>query len=241
MDETPFWRQGKWLRAAAIVAAIAIIVAIAIAARITNGRGHHTTATASTVTRTGSSVAVIGTPKSCDPPAADQTVPSGVAPGGIRWETVRGIALPVSPTAGPLVVEASGMKRCYARSPVGALLAVANLAWRPLTVADPVGAVEAYWLPGTKRAKEIQQLQSPGGRDVNVSELTQIAGFQFVSFSPEMATISLARVSSNGGYQMNALTVRWVDGDWRLDLENSSDQPTPLSGLPSTVTPWSAI
>ena len=56
----------------------------------------------------------------------------------------------------------------------------------------------------------------------------QTAGFRFVAFTPDVASIQLVtRFPTSGSLQIVTVTVKWVDGDWRLELQpDGGSSPT---------------
>jgi hypothetical protein len=43
-----------------------------------------------------------------------------------------------------------------------------------------------------------------------------VAGFRYLSYTDDAAVIGLVRRTPQGSFAMTTLTVRWVDGDWKL-------------------------
>lgn len=176
---------------------------------------------------------------SSTPPGADQTVPRVGPP--VTWVQFKTLALPVSAAAGPRVNTGTVMSG-YQRTPAGALLAVADndvrfsLAddWRTATLAAVADT------PG--RAAFIAQ-RAPYGQlaDPIPGQLTQIAGFNVVSYTPDRATIQIARVATDGGVTATTDTVRWEAGDWKVLLPDSGTTP-PAAVLRSLAgyVPWSS-
>lgn len=218
MDETPFWRQGKWLRAAAIVAAIAIIVAIAIAARITNGSSSHSAATTTTVsgdrqTTDSSPSAASGRPAGCATDDADQAAPTGPLT-DVSWELVDGVALPRSRSAGPMLVRGD-IRSCFAHTPTGAVMAAINIdvarglpsRWQATTASQvAAGPGKTAWQ--ARAATAIKQVSQPN----------QIGGFQVVDYSRDAAVVGILVTRSDGSTVSADLHVIWSNGDWIEEL-----------------------
>jgi len=159
----------------------------------------------------------------------------------VTWVQFETLALPVSAAAGPRVNTGTVMSG-YQHTPAGALLAVADndvrfsLAddWRTATLAAVADT------PG--RAAFIAQ-RAPYGQlvDPTPGQLTQIAGFNVVSYTPDRATIQIARVATDGGLTATTDTVRWEAGDWKVLLPDSGTTP-PAAVLRSLAgyVPWSS-
>ena len=176
------------------------------------------------------------------PPAAAAPGPAGaavvepllVAPEGVRWQLFMGVALPYSPTAGPTVVDGP-VYGGFKRSQPGALLAAVQLGVRYLlTPGEGWRAVlEQQVLPGAGRDAFAR---NRAGIDPQAPPGTygQIAGFRIVTFTPDVAVVQLvSRFPTSGVLQVSTTTVRWVDGDWRLQLQPDGGTSPTAQALPS--------
>lgn len=121
-----------------------------------------------------------------------------------KWYAIGEMLAPTSKTAGP---QQSGTHQCFARTPEGALYAIAT---RVAIEASKAGA---------------------SGR--------QFSGYQWLSYSPALATVSIAARAVNGDNAEPAtartFTATWVGSDWQVGVVN---QPVEyLDGL-RTFTTW---
>ena len=147
----------------------------------------------------------------------------------VTWQLFSGVALPSSPTYGPHTVDGP-VYAGYQRSQAGALVAAAQLGARYLLTPG------ARWRDVARR----QLLPGPG-RTVfltaraGVDELTvppgtygQLAGFRVVTFTPDIAVLQLvSRFALTGRLQLTTATLKWVGGDWRLELQpDGGSSPT---------------
>lgn len=138
----------------------------------------------------------------------------------VDWQVFAGVPLPYSKTAGPRTVDGP-VYGGYQRSQTGALIAAVQLGTRYLiTPGDGWREVlERQVLPGTgrdvfARNRATVTEQAPPGT------YGQPAGFRIVAFTPDVAAIQLAsRFPTTGTLQVVVVTVKWVDGDWRLELQ----------------------
>ena len=162
------------------------------------------------------------------PPAAQVDVgPLLVAP-EVDWQLFAGVPLPYSRTAGPLVVDGP-VYNGYARSQTGALIAAVQIGTRYLVT------------PGEGWRKVLDRQVLPGlGRDVFARNRAAVdaddppgtygqpAGFRFVAYTPDVASIQLvSRFPTTGNLQVVTVTVHWADGDWRLRLQpDGGSSPT---------------
>ncbi|MEV4649046.1 hypothetical protein [Saccharopolyspora sp. NPDC049357] len=165
------------------------------------------------------------------PPQGNQALPTAAPP--VQWELVQRIAVPVSAEAGPYVhngAVASG----FQRSPVGALVAATQISTRYL-VSPGDGwrqVTEQQVLPGPGRDLYMRA-RAAAGDDLG-DAITQLAGFRFVTYSPDVAVIQLASKAPNGGLVGTTVTVRWAGGDWKLELQPNggvSPASAPLADL----------
>ncbi|UGQ13511.1 hypothetical protein LO772_07860 [Yinghuangia sp. ASG 101] len=179
--------------------------------------------------------------------AADTSVPVQ-APIGVRWSGYRGIWVPSSPTAGPAVM-ADDLAYCYAHTPTGALLAIAQIGaryavtpqWR-LLMAHQVVADDAR-----ERAYALRdENEADNGPLAQNTALTrgalQVVGFRFISHTEDEAVVQLLRGDAGSGRYVSAVhTVRWQDGDWRLQVQENSSAASVTQKETSTAgyIPWS--
>lgn len=149
----------------------------------------------------------------------DQTIPQ-TAPPGIRWESYEGVLLPYSAVAGPREIDGP-IARGFERSPTGALLASQHIGTRHFVTPDNGWLVvtEQQVLPGPGRDAYIAA-RSGVGDEPPAGGFGQTAGFRFVTYSPDIAVIQIvSRFPSTGNLQLVTETVKWHDGDWRLELQ----------------------
>lgn len=144
-----------------------------------------------------------------------------VAPSDVTWQLVGQAAVPVSASAGPSTVT-GGTATGYARTPIGALIAAAQIStraglaagedsWRP--------TIEQQMVAGPDRDRLLAALEAAGDSSTQPGELSQIAGYQYLSYSPDTAVIGLVYRAPSAGsprYHVLTLTLVWRDGDWRL-------------------------
>ena len=149
----------------------------------------------------------------------DQTVPTA-APRAVTWQVWHAVLLPFSASAGPAHVRGQAAYG-FAHTPVGALIAAAQAGSRRVAATDP------GW------RDVVSTMIAPGpGRDVWISNrskvaftqepapgtFSQLAAFQFVSYSPADAVIQLVSRASDGSFGVLDEHVVWQDGDWKLVL-----------------------
>lgn len=175
----------------------------------------------------------------------DQRIPTA-APPGVSWAFFRGVALPQSRTYGPSRVNGD-VAAGFSHSPTGALLAAANISIRYGRAPDWRSVLDEQTAPGPGRqAWAAIRTQHPinAGDATPSSSYGQIAGFHFVNYTPELATIQLVTqfADRGGAKQMSTLTVQWSGRDWLLVLQpNGGASPTATEvGDLDQFTRWSA-
>ncbi|HCT80704.1 MAG TPA: hypothetical protein DGT23_29880 [Micromonosporaceae bacterium] len=179
--------------------------------------------------------------------AASPAVIPTTAPAGISWALVGQSAVPVSGTDGPAQVggcRASG----YAHTPVGALIAAAQIStrsgysagrqcWEPALTGQFVASADRDTLLGL-----LNNADAAGHPAAAPGELAQISGFRFVSYTGDTAVIGLIRRTPQGSHAQTTLTVQWADGDWKLVAPSGGQWPAITAALTSLAgtTPWGA-
>lgn len=250
-----------WARPGFIAAAVVIVVAVACGVyALTTTGGHRNsavptrthTATTATTNRTRGVMKAKTAAKStdgCGVPPGPQAVPT-VAPAGITWTLWRTVALPSSPTAGPLVVKGN-TARCFAHSPLGALIAAVQIDMRFHTAETAEWRTVVYeqMVPSRGREKLAAEVEALVKSDPAQAaappapgSIAQVAGFSFISYTPQTAVIDLV-VTDSGRYAVGPVTVSWVGGDWKLDVQPAGTVTGPAQPISSTVgyVAWSGV
>lgn len=179
------------------------------------------------ITGLGGKTATTGTPAAG--PAAPTAAPDGAplpttvptsAPQEVSWSIYETVALPSLSGVGPAHVDGA-IATGYAHTPLGALLADANEGSRYLLAPDNQWRAAADAMlaktPGYDAWLAIRA-GHPYGPDSGSGDgrLTQIAGFQFVSYTPSDAVIQIVTRSKSGDYQVGVSHVAWDGADWRF-------------------------
>lgn len=154
-------------------------------------------------------------------------------PTDATWTQVGAQAIPISPSAGPGVVEESQVRYCYAHTPEGAVLAAMNLyAWGVAGTSDPVGVVENGIAEGPGYDEALSMATGRSAEPPSNDPAIQIVGFQVVSYASDAASVSVAFASGlELGYAQQTLELLWDRGDWRVRATLDGSLP------PATVTP----
>jgi hypothetical protein len=151
----------------------------------------------------------------CGLPAGSQDVPRTEAP-ATTWDQLTigetAITVPWAPNEyGPAQVNRqTGAPSCYAHSPTGALYAAGTAA--QLSASQQFDAL-ADMLAQGPAADEVRNY-TPRPMDPDFS--MWVAGYQFLSYSDDVAVVSIAASASNGAIRAWPMTLEWVDGDWKV-------------------------
>ncbi|MEE1940988.1 hypothetical protein V1L54_16515 [Streptomyces sp. TRM 70361] len=246
------WLRTGFVLAAAFLGFVAVIGAAIAIGSDTPAPGTPAGAGATTAEAPGSRARTADPPRSA-PASGDagagcpeltderQDVPTS-APAGVTWTLYQAVALPSSEAAGPAVAGAD-VARCYARTPVGALLATSQISvrylaaedWRKVTRTQLVGAGRDAYLADRAGA---ERTAPPGGR--GGAAHGQIAGFRFVTYNDTTAVIQTVWRFPDGRMQAATTTVLWRDGDWRLEYPAVPAAPVPVDSL-AGYTQWGGV
>lgn len=206
------------------------------------------TSTWPTRTRTTAATAPTGevaapAPSVCALPAGDQQIP--VAPPPAVWRLVGSVAVPMSDTVGPGLVDEHGVGDCFAHSPTGALFAaVGSLAALNLPVdqVDPVAVIHHRVAPvGDIYPAMVSQAAAATATDSRMPSepgaTTKVAvlGFTVTDYTAERAVLGIAlgvgdpaRATSYRQVLM-PLVMAWYDGDWKLVYTDAMARPQPVT------------
>lgn len=152
----------------------------------------------------------------------------------VSWQLFSGVALPYSPTAGPLTVDGP-VYSGFERSQAGALIAAVQLGSRYLLTPGSGWreVVARQVLPGAGREVFIRvraqvEVNDPPGT------YGQLAGFRIVAYTGDVAVIQeVSRFSLTGRLQVTTATVKWVGGDWQLELQPDGGSSPTAQAVPN--------
>jgi hypothetical protein len=227
-DGQPWWSSRRTVLAAGLVAVIVLlglVMALHGSAPAPPGEG------AEGPTATDTAAGGQAPPVRVSDPAADE-VPRTTAP-PVTWSLYKGVALPVSATAGPREVDGD-VAAGYAHTPTGALIAAAQISDRYGPADDWRAVVDRSIAPGPGRDAWVAT-RSKYDKFASASPGTycQIAGFSFIDYQPSRAVIQLANRCPAGQLQTVPITVSWQDGDWKLVLQPDGSPAATKQVIPS--------
>lgn len=178
-------------------------------------------------------------PGPCKVPPGDQRILS-TAPASVIWKFEAGLLVPTKATIGPGARDANGVATCFARSPVGAVFAAMNALAQIRDESLAVAVLEKRMAPGPGRTRAVNQARTaqrnatPGRAAADV----QFVGFKVIDYTPTRTVLSLAVQTDIEHIGGMAVTLSWVDGDWRVALRSDgsiSGDPDVLSALDGYV------
>ncbi|MEU4569464.1 hypothetical protein [Micromonospora sp. NPDC023956] len=202
--DPPFWNERNWVLSAVFLAGAVLLATVVWLTRDT-GADPADPGPAAVERRPAEAGA-------CPP---GRTVASGpaVPPGDVTWRTLdAGKRVPVSASEGPST--AGPVLRCFARTPMGAVLAAHVI---PTQLGGP------EW-----RAVADRQVVTGRGREVLVARLDaatgstavrgggSYAGYALLRYAPEAARVQVLVRSGSGGYVATVVELRWDGGDWKV-------------------------
>lgn len=163
-----------------------------------------------------------------------------------QWELRDGVAIPTSEKWGPGKVE-DGIPSCFAKTPQGVALMLGRMATMNLIGAG-TKAVEAMTVDDENREAALKAAESSRSNNEQAGGIdAQIAGIRIESFDKDAgtATATLVVSAENGTaptqYVRESYQLRWVDGDWKVEMPSSG--LSDASQLPSLdgFTRWSGV
>lgn len=236
-ESNPFTKPGFIIAAALVVALIAATVIIFL---LPKGQGNAQPAPGP-VESAAASASPSPSPAAgesvCGLPASSETT-LGTAPKS-NWELVGRIATPSDPkTFGPGTTDESGFRSCFAHSPTGALYAAMNVAALGSSGSTELQQklADKLLVPGTGRDAAMREVAADT-KTTAPSTPIQVRGFLMRSYSASEANIDLAFETDKGALGRLTVSMRWMDGDWKVKPADDgvtftgATQISDLSGL----------
>ena len=228
-ESNPFTKPGFIISAALVVALVAAVVVIFLFPKNQdNAQSAPAPTTASDSASTSPSSSDKVEASVCGLPAGSEKA-LGTAPTS-KWELVGRMATPTDPeTFGPGETDESGFRSCFANSPTGALYAGMNVVALGSTGSPDLMTQlsDKLLVPGPGRDAAIKD--SSTARDSSGDSSTiQVRGFLVRSYTPTEANIDFAFETDEGVLARVTLSLRWMDGDWKV---KPADDGTPYSGM----------
>ena len=237
-DDEREWLGGRRWTA---LAAIGFVLFLAVAAIIVLLGGHDDPQRGSPPpAAAGSGGAQTAAASRCglSPPlSTDLDVPSS-APAAVSWTLLQATMLPSSRSAGPGTVDGL-VASCWAQTPVGALLAAAQIPFRYGTAGDTEWRPTVMMLaPGAGRDAFVRRRAAETFSPVPDSP-PQIVGFRFLSYTPTAATVEIVLRYHPAQLVAAEQRVAWYEDDWKY-VADPAGGPWNLREVPDLTgfIPW---
>lgn len=234
---SPFTRPGFIISAALVIAMLAAVVVIFFLPK-GDSTAQQPPASSSAGASSAPAKAADAAGKSvCGLPSSTEKA-LGTAPKS-KWELVGKMAAPIDPKMfGPGLTDGDGFRSCFAQSPTGALYAAANvIALGSSTTLDKAKLAEDFLVPGSGRDAAIADTKARASSTSSSGGTAQFQGFLIKSYTPAEADVDLAFQLPTGQYAHTVLSLRWLDGDWKVkaaddgQIFNAVAQLSDLSGF----------
>lgn len=242
-EQNPFTKPGFIVSAALVIALIAaVIVIFALPRSESSPKAGQTTSTSSSPTPDSSQPANTGG-SVCGLPASAETT-LGSAPKS-TWTLVGKMAAPADPeTFGPGITDSDGVRSCFAHSPTGALYSAVNvIALGSSSEQDELKLADRLLVPGPGRDAAMKEAQTRTSSSTGTGESSQVRGFIIKAYNSTEAEIDLAVEMPNGALLHSMLSLRWVDGDWKIKATDDGEIFHSMAQIPDLngYIPWSGV
>ena len=240
-EQNPFTKPGFIISAALVIALIAAVIVIFLIPKGNNDAAQPVTPSSGSEAAAASAKSDGAGESVCGLPAGTETA-LGAAPKS-KWELVGKMAVPTdSKSFGPGVIGEDGFRSCFAHSPTGALYSAVNVGALGSTGSPQIVAklADKLLIPGKGRdaaLREAAEMTAATTSDTTI----QVKGFVIRSYTPSEADVDLAFETNKGALVHTVLSMRWMDGDWKV---KPADDGTTFSGVAqlsdlSSFIPWS--
>jgi hypothetical protein len=180
-----------------------------------------------------------GPPATPDPtqPTQRPTKPDGVlacklaaneeglteAPRAVSWDFEDGVLVPTKAEVGAGIVDDDGLRRCYRRSPAGAVFAAMTTLAQAQNPDKTMAVVQRRLAPGPGQQMalaEARRLKASPTPDNVRNQLGQMqyAGYKIVDYTPNRAVLSVAIQVEDENIGGVAVVMSWQGGDWKVVL-----------------------
>jgi hypothetical protein len=215
-ERSPFTKPGFIISAALVVALFAAVVVIFFLPKADSTAQPAPASSAAGASSAPSKSADAAGKSVCGLPSSTETA-LGAAPKS-KWELVGKMAAPTDPkTFGPGLTDDSGFRSCFAHSPTGALYAAMNAAALGSSGAAELEMklADKLLVPGAGRDAAMRETKAGTSSSGNNTTI-QVQGFLLRSYTAAEATVDLAFKTDTGALGHSTLSMRWMDGDWKV-------------------------
>lgn len=138
-------------------------------------------------------------------------------PTDTSWEAIGASDAPTSEQMGPGLVDADGLRRCYARTPAGAVLAASNIVAMGAEPAMVRPMLERAVMPGPGQDVALAALDAQIG-STQVTVRYDLTAARLVSYDGTRALVDVGIATTDQLYLSQILTLEWSGGDWLVAL-----------------------
>lgn len=230
------WNQPWFLVSAAVIGLLVALLVILLVADMFSDDSEAVEVPAAEAPITGAGIEA--SPSVC---GLDAVADSGTVtqPPAAQWTLVATIAVPSAEGVGPGEVFPDQFRRCFARTPEGALFAAANIVGVSGSFPLEKQVTEWYVAEGPGRAEAVAAAGTHSNPDSTFR--LQIAGFRVLNYTGDTATVDIAMRASTGAFASQVYDLVWQDGDWRMRVAPDGEGPlTPVARIPDLAgyIPW---
>ncbi|RRD04436.1 hypothetical protein EII34_10265 [Arachnia propionica] len=247
-------KPSKWMIPSMVVVAAIVVLAIFV---IVSNLGARTEPAASTPAASTPATDAAPTSEAATPAASESAADSGASWCGLTavemtgtlteapnstWTRFGTTWVPAVDGHGPAVIDDDGYRHCYARTPTGAVLALANYRAIPQQLSDALDEkfVRTGVAPGPGRDAGLEKLKQPSTETPREPESFQTVAFRILTYDGSSALVETVSQSSKGYKLAWAVHLVWVEGDWKIlpsDDGNDLTEPTLVRSLDGYI-PW---
>jgi hypothetical protein len=179
----------------------------------------------------------------CGLPDGRQVLPTAAPQ--TKWDLQGSMAAPKSKAFGP-GQEERGVHSCFARNANGALFAAVRFYSDAFALGEKLGRdfIERWYTDGQAKKDALATVDEGASSD-RTPVAQQVAGFRVDNYTRDRATLTLVTRESDGptAGQLRAwpITVVWVHGDWKVDIDNGSSAPPSRIASLTGFIPWSGV
>ena len=228
--------QSPWSRPVVLVSGAFLLVLVLAGILVAfTGADHHKTRPAHAQPSSRSpdvTTAAAASPGACTLTAGSQSIPSASPPAATHWVSVGSMQVPQARDVYGPERSTGPFDTCFAHSPSGALLAAVNL-WAESTAAPPNKVFQTLAVGAPLHLGSNARLDNGGS--------VQLAGYQYDSYSPSQAQISVVLKGPEGKLAAVVTTMTWTDSDWKYVFPPNGTPPVQVIADLTGYVSWSAF
>lgn len=155
-------------------------------------------------------------------------------PEDVSWAALGATDAPTSGQMGPGLVDEDGLRRCYARTPAGAVLAAANILAMGAEPSMVRPMLERAVMPGAGQDVALAALDAQIG-STQVTVRYDLTAARLVSYDGTRAQVDVGISTTDQLYLSQVLTMQWSGGDWLVALTTDGQLGSAMGKVSSFV------